>query len=213
MWIPPMGLARPLFLVVVGVTAVAVLLGRSRPSVPDVRRPATPRYRPGPDILLREPIPQSGLHLFDAERGMRMWTRLDGADRMLLAAGSPWQDGLGRTHVAGLWKEFDGPYIRRMGLARCALPGGAVLDRIELEILPASARCWPPGLGTWVVYPGMDGVLYRLAFEDGAPGPRALSWRCVPPWNGRVAIVDASWPSDPRLASTIVVRICKTRGY
>jgi hypothetical protein len=87
------------------------------------------------------------------------------------------------------------------------LPGAEVLDRFELEALPASAPCWPPGLDAWVIYPSTDGVLYRFSFEESAAVPRPLRWRCPPPWGGRVAVVDATWPSHPGLAATMVVAL------
>lgn len=193
-----------------GLTLAAVWLGRHcsqcGTGTREVRRPATSRYRTSPD-LLHDPVSRPVLRLLDAGTGDLVRFPLAGMERISFAACSPWQDGLGRTHVAGLWIDFDDQNIRAMGLARCVLPGALVLDRVELDVLPGGAPCWPPGPGTWVLYPGTDGVLYRLEFDEGASVPRPLAWRCPPPRGSWKGIIDPAWPSDPRLAGTILVAL------
>lgn len=90
-----------------GLTLAAVWLGRHcGTGTREVRRLVTPRYRPSPD-LLRDPVSRPSLRLLDADTGNLVRFPLAGMERISFAACSPWQDGLGRTHVAGLWIDFE----------------------------------------------------------------------------------------------------------
>src|SRR5206468_569384 len=110
-------------------------------------------------------------------------------DRFDYASCSPWQDEEGQYQVVGRWSELsaDGPSadVDEFGLARYTLPSGRVLDRVPLDVVPASPPCWFPGFTARVLYAASDGLLYRLSFEgdtprragDPPPKPEPVEWR------------------------------------
>jgi hypothetical protein len=107
--------------------------------------------------------------------------------------------------------------MREVGVARCTFPDGEVLDRVGLDVVPASAPCWFPGPAPTILYGGTDGQLYQLAFDDRGPEgsdeperqmhPEPISWDCEKPGDGEVRIADPTWPADPRLGGRIVVSL------
>jgi hypothetical protein len=209
-------LVRLIVVTGIALTAVAVTLGRHQRIPQDHRRMVTPRYQPISDHLFpgREP----GIRLLDTRNGQLRTVGLESTDRIEYAACSPWQDGQGRTQLIGLWKEVDGSIIRSMGLGRYALPGGEVLDRVVMEVIPGSPFCWYPGTSLRILFAGWDGRLYHFSFEplagDGAGSfpsdphqPQPLSWKATPINRGRILMADPTWPSDPRLGGRVIVSV------
>lgn len=208
-------MARLIFATGIILTAIAIVIGRHQVATPELRSPAISPYQAVSDHLFQSSEP--GVHLLDTRSGVLERIRLPDADRIEYAACSPWRDSQGRVHLIGLWKELQGSHIRSMGLARYALPGGEVLDRVVMDVIPGSPLCWYPGTSLRVLFAGWDGQLYQLSFDpaESRPGsqaddpqrPRPLRWR-IPPLNlGRFLLADPTWPSDPRLGAKIIASV------
>src|SRR4051795_5019236 len=78
-------------------TGIAIVVGRSRPGVAEVRRIEAPRFRilSGPMGRQYETAP----HLLDLETGTIKRLNLPKQDLISYASCAPWRDSLGRTHV------------------------------------------------------------------------------------------------------------------
>ncbi|WP_254053519.1 hypothetical protein [Singulisphaera sp. GP187] len=127
---------------------------------------------------------------------------------------SPWRDGLGRMHLVAQWRGYDENGGWAAGLARYALPGGEVLDRVTLDVPSTGPPCWSPDLLATILFAGTDGRLYCLGFSHQGdfrrpgghvPAPHPLAWKN--PLRGAtvVRILDPTWPTDPRLGRTLLV--------
>src|SRR4051812_44002267 len=90
----------------IAVTAIAIALGRHKSGLPEERRPATAAYQPISGFLLKDRGRR--LSMLDLETGGLQPVQLDGGIRVEHAECSPWRDGLGRTHVAGVWSRRRG---------------------------------------------------------------------------------------------------------
>ena len=139
-------------------------------------------------------------------------------DRVDYASCSPWRDAGGHFQLVGRWSRQAGEGVRQhgeeFGLARYALPGGRVLDRVPLDVVPLSYPCWFPGRAARVLFAAGDGHLYRVDFEDGdsaepppgEPRVRRVDWRCPAP-GPLAAVKDPFWPRDPRLGGRLLASL------
>jgi len=176
---------------------VSVLQGRTHP-----RRggsPATPLARSLTVTSSASKIRRAGGSI--RWRGGSKRVHLPEGDELHFAGASPWRDERGRWQVVGRVGSFFGDGERQVGdrLHPDALrvPGGAVLDRVATERLPASAPCWEPGTSARVVFAAGDGQLYRgstsnpptrrgLTPCEGVRRPEPLSWAVPQPGLGRL---------------------------
>ena len=224
MGIPLPAPPRPMMVGLMGLSAVAIAVGRrdDRPAAP--RAPAAVRYAVVDAHLLgRDCGPP---WLLDAERGRLVRLGLPGAGALSHASCSPWRDDWGNWQLVGRSHECAGRGTDRVacgfGLARWTFPGGRVLDRVDAEVVPVGPPAWLPGTAAGVVFAAGDGRLYRFAFEgmhgpDGTAGepdsePRPLAWRVAPPGRGPILLADPSRPTDPRLGDRLLVALSTTES-
>ncbi len=209
-------LARPLLAGALVASASAVGLSRLAPQPPAPCTPARARH-----VLVSplgsEPHPAGSVWL-DAETGRTTETGALEGQALRYASVSPWLDESGRPQVVGRAVRRPGdPAPDLMALVRMTFPEGRVLDRVALDIMPASPPCWAPGTRARVLFGGGDGRLHRFDFEDASDDsgstrhpdeqPRPLAWHCPPP-GGRLAQVwSPCWPDDPRFARTILAAV------
>jgi hypothetical protein len=107
--------------------------------------------------------------------------------------------------------------MRGYCLALYEFPGGAVLDRVESEHLPAGPPCWEPGTSARVLFAAADGALYWHEFEGSDPSgasyrggisrPKPLSWACRQPGLGSVFLADPEWPGESKLGPRLLVSL------
>lgn len=176
-------------------------------------------------ILKRSTIvPVNGYHfrsydrlprIFDPETGRLAFANMEGVDSFDNAACSPWENDQGRSDVVGRWLGRKGGGIcRGFGLARFKFPGGHVLDRVKLSVMPVSAPCFDPDRPSNVLFASGNGRLYRYTFA-GDPGassgseteevaPTPVTWRTATAGEQPVAINDPIWPTDPRLKGRLI---------
>ncbi len=154
-------------------------------------------YWIGPELETRKPyhhdlvtLPASAANAkgpgFIDSQGRLVHLQLEDGDLLDYPSLAPWADALGRSQVVGRWSRRRGHGVEALGqefgLARYSFPEGRTLNRVVTEIPPASPPCWLPGTAAQVVYPGIDGRLYRFNFEaDDDPKrsdlhPRRLEW-------------------------------------
>ena len=136
------------------------------------------------------------------------------ADVFLHPSCSPWHDAQGRREVVAGWipKRPDGLAPEATGLARFTFPSTNQIQRIPCEPFPIGEPAWYPHCQARILYPGVDGRLHHLSFEDGQGGmngcslrgPTQLRWDCTPPGSGEVWFRDVFWPSDPRLGGKLI---------
>ncbi len=174
-------LVRPVALVGVALTILAIAIGRGRSAPGADRRPAPPRHHVINAFDLSRP--GLGSKLLDAQAGVLVPLPLDYAIEH--AACSPWVDDRGRAQMVGRCKDRRGHGalrrgVRSYGLARFTIPDGELLDHVPLDILPASRPCWFPGTTARVLFAAGDGRLYRYDF-GGEGCPRPLAWRAEMP--------------------------------
>ena len=99
--------------------------------------------------------------------------RLPGRSSLTMASLSPWEDDGHRQMIGVGWHRTEvceSTMTPNIGIVRMELPGGTVLDSIDLDEdpLPNGTPCWLPGILSRIVYPGADGRIYRLDFETAA---------------------------------------------
>lgn len=203
----------------IGLTAMAVMLGRFAPRPREHRIEAPPRYQPIDSAIRDDAL---HLRLLDTETGKLEQIRLPRNERIDMASCSPWRDAGGRSHIVGHWTSFDGHQrMRADGLARVVFPGGEILDRIELDAHPASTFCWLPGTSARLLVTSWDGPLRLVMFgEPDAPLPLTgdpipsvpLTWRCRPPHPGVIVIREPTCSIDPRMAHTAIVSLAMADG-
>lgn len=210
MWLPLKALARLFVTTAAVLTIIAITLGRYGIRQSDNRRMVPLRYQPV-NIHLFQPH-HNDLLMLDVETGMTEQIPIADSQVLKYASCSPWQDRWGRTHLVALWMGRSSPDKElAIGLTRYALPGREVLDRVEMDVLPASSPCWSPDTTARILFAGLDGQLYRFSFEgsrgldpaDNTPRPRPLLWKTKPP-AGLIAISAPNWPADPRLGGKIL---------
>jgi hypothetical protein len=168
---------------------------------------------------------EHGCRLLDASTGRIVSMKLPDNDMLLFARSSPWEGSDGQVQVVGRWLARSakprGLGFGEVGLARCTFPGGEVLDRIPVDVVPLSPPCWFPGPEPRILYGGTDGQLYQFAFDDPAAeesdsDPRArpvpVRWACQKPGHGEVRISDPTWPTDSRLGGRVVASLTYIEG-
>jgi hypothetical protein len=202
-------------------SGVAVLVGRLFPPGPAQRVPGHPSYVYVNSHLLGLGF-REALRL-DPEAGRIEPLPLPEGEALDFARGSPWRDSRGRWQVAGRGWTRSGrkrnPTPRGYCLALYEFPGGAALDRVEAEDLPAltGPPCWEPGTSARVLYPAGDGALYWHDFEGSDPSgatdrggnrrPKPLAWACPQPGLGNVFLFDPEWPPESKLGPRLLVSL------
>jgi hypothetical protein len=200
-------------------SGVALLVGRSFPTRPARREPGHPSFAYINSHMLG--LGSRELLRLDPEAGRIEPLPLPEGEMLDCARGSPWRDSRGRWQVAGLgWTRsgsWGNPITWGYCLALYEFPGGAVLDRVETEDLPAGPLCWEPGTSARVLYAALDGALYWHEFEGSDPSgandrggnrrPKRLSWACPPPGQGHVFLADPEWPPESRLGPRLLVSV------
>jgi hypothetical protein len=195
----------------IGLSLVAVTLGRREASSALARRWEVPRFRPVNGELFastRSPI-------LDTETGELLDPEIPSSDIIDHAVASHWKDGQGRIHIAGRWHSVEGAQTRAWGLARFAYPGGEVLDRMETEILLVGMPCWYSGTASRILFAGGDGRFYQFRFSgieqwggslgDDSGGPEALAWSSEILPESRPVLFEPTWPADARFDRTVIV--------
>ena len=194
-------------------TLVAALLGRSAPEPapePAPRQPAHIRYL-GVDGSYVGDFPASQPVLLDTETGALASCPLAGMRQVGVLGCSPWRDGEGRFHLAGIArKSASGGHV----LVRSTFPTGRILDRVKVDVLPARRPCWFPDRSDRILFGGTDRRLYVFDFPEARrartsdPAPlRAVRWQVEPPGVGEVWLVDPCWPSAPALGGRLIVSL------
>lgn len=218
------GLVRLVGLLTLAACGVAIGLARLEPRPARYRMAASPLFGVINGFTVSEAPGEP--RLLDPETGRLSVLKMPKGDRLDYGTCSPWLDEEGEFQVVGRWsgmRDEDPKMVNQFGLARCALPGGQVIDRVPLDVNPSGPVCWFPGMVARVLYTGTDGRLYTLAFEkpgtfrarddDGdKPEARPVSWNCGRPGT-KLSLRDPVWPSDPRLKGRLVVSLSyRARG-
>jgi hypothetical protein len=197
------------------ITLVAALLGRPahQPAAePALRRPAHPRYL-GTDGNYVGNFPGNPPVLLDTETGALVPCRVAGMGQVGPLGCSPWRDGVGQYHLAGIARESaSGSHV----LMRCAFPAGPVLDQVKIDVLASGRPCWFPDGSGRVLFAGGDFRLYVFGFpqvrgagRSEAEPPRPLRWEVEPPGVSEVRVWDPCWPSAPALGGRLIVALSR----
>ncbi len=199
-----------------GIALVAALLGRStsEPAVEAApRQPAHPRYL-GTDGDCLDGFPGKPPVLLDTETGALVPCPIAGMGQFGALGCSPWRDGAGRYHFAGVaCEKATGSHA----LVRSTFPAGRVLDQVKIDVLPLRQPCWFPDGSERILFAGTDCRLYVFDFaqvrragrSDPAP-PRALRWEVEPPGVSEGWIRDPCWPGAPALGGRLIVALNRT---
>src|SRR5262249_55721944 len=132
---------------------------------------------------------------------------------------SPWRDQDGNLEAVGRWNRLDpreGQAFCGLGLFRLSNP--AVVDRIELDVLPTGTPCWIPDRPGDFLFPAGDGQLYRCHIaravdvdDESRTRPRGhagsgrvkrplpVVWRCAKPGSAGTFLSDPVWPCEKEL--------------
>lgn len=130
---------------------------------------------------------------------------------------SPWCDAEGNTEA--VCQSFGLPVNSAeqsfWGLARIRLPGGQVIDEVNLDLLPTGRACWVPAHPGRILFAAGDGQLYLYdfpgwnsdageTFADAAARSNGsklcqVRWKGSPPLGAPIYISDPVWPGHPRL--------------
>jgi hypothetical protein len=208
---------RLLMVVAVLITALAVVIGRAHRGAEGAREAAPAQIEEGPYRAVNSTSCDSAVRVLDVGTGVVERMEVSRSDIVHFAACSPWRDGAGRTHVVAQWRghgEEGGPGL---GLARFVIPGGAILDRVVMDLIPSGSPCWFPDGSARVLFAASDGRLYHVTFEegDGGTGPAVGGGRADPSplaWPPAILartlhISDPTWPSDPRFADLVLATV------
>lgn len=199
------GLVRGGVLGLVGVSALALVLGRYGEQVQEERVATSALLaviEPG-KFQVRSRSPGWKLHLLD--RRARMWRaspRLPEGLRVRQASCSPWLEPGGGCQLAGygwLWETSyaSGERVSWEGLVRVAYPSGRILSQVPGIRFLNSPPCWVPGLLARVVATDLDGRAYLVDFERAGVSGEVET--VVEPAVQRLAWVDDRW-RQPSLA-------------
>src|SRR5262249_47729508 len=150
------------------VTALAVVIGRVTPSESTgAQLIEAPGHKPSRHEVVNETPGRTSLRILDIETGAVERVRFAGAGLLRFAACSPWRSASGHTEVIAQWNGRVASGGWGMGLTRFELPGGKLLNRVELDLVPRGSPCWFPDGSPRVLLPGGDGRLYYYCFEEG----------------------------------------------
>lgn len=175
-------------------------------------------------------VPVNGYHfrtydrlprLFDPATGALKFVEFECApgDSFDTAACSPWEDEQGRSDVVGRWlgRTEAGGVCQGCGLARYSLPGGELIERVKLSVMPVSRPCFDPNRPSSVLFAAGDGRLYRHTFgsdtpesslgADGEVVPTPLAWNQATAGPRPVAINDPIWPPDPKFKGRLIASL------
>jgi hypothetical protein len=207
----------------VGLVVVAISFGRGK-AEPETKGLAGPRHPAHPRYHAFNGYWFSGDHshqsrLLDTESGNVELLELTAGERLDNVSCSPWQDALGRYHLAGRRSvvnvgDPEGP-TGALGIVRGIFPGGEVLDRIPFEVIPVAPVCWFPDQSNRILFVASDGWLYVVALS-GAPGagdqvpverPRRIRWKVGAPGRGPAYIQHVCWPSGEAFGGRVLVAL------
>ncbi|AGA30969.1 hypothetical protein Sinac_6913 [Singulisphaera acidiphila DSM 18658] len=204
-----------LVVAVIGLIVAAVRLGRADGGPRRSRLEAAPRCRVVSHQVLIDPTSHQYISLLNAETGEIERVSVGEPDTFAYSVCSPWRDGLNRMHLVAQWRGYDVNGCWTAGLARYALPGGEVLDRLPLEVPASGPPCWSPDLSATILFAGTDGRLYRHSFGHNGDSnrsrvdgllPRPLTWKISPPLGVAILrVLDPTWPIEPSLERTLLV--------
>jgi hypothetical protein len=212
-------------IVILGRCALAVIVGsRAEPGSARVYNASRCTIVPGRYFYpVHEPLrflPSSADTSFalDPETGRLVQWRSSTRDVLLEGTCSPWVDETGGSQVAGVWARYsDSGLLLESGLARFSYPGGALIDSITLDIVPAGPPCWEPTARPRIIFAAHDGRLYRLALDgarvrDGSGygrqrRPVVFTWKAGRPGPGLITMENPRCPLDPRLPGILLVSL------
>ncbi len=199
--------------VVIVSTVVAVTVGYWHIKPGEKRTLCTPAYHPIRKIHLYGDDHRPCMFDFAKDKVCRL--DISKSDYVEVASCSPYRDHLGRFHLVGSWHSIvpRAEGLVSFGLARFAVPGGELLDRIEFDSNFTDPPCWAPDTSGQILFAGGNGRLYTHTFSTHMPfrqvnassQPKKLVWKPAAPKEEHFAISHAFWPNDPRLANIIVV--------
>lgn len=202
--------------------AVAVIVARSTP-----RAGAFHDRREPHQVVFDEMHFSSGglnTRVLDLRTGdVSPWV-LAGTERLQRASFSGRVNERGEREVAGRWvrRTTTGGNcgVESTGVGRFLYPSGRALDRVPLDLVPASPPCWYPGDPPRVLFAASDGRLYRLSFHNHAEPSdadesdvRAIEWPNPPDAARNGHIGSPVWYNDPRLGNTLIAAVgCNSLG-
>jgi hypothetical protein len=203
-------LARPLLAAGVVASVAAIGVSRLAPAPQRLRTPTAERH------MLISPFGvdpgESGMLWLDAATGRTTLLPQLRRETLQHASQSPWRDESGRLQVVGRGVRPVGDADTDVvALVRLGFPDGRVIDRIAVNVVPASPPCWYPGPEVRVLFGGGDFWLHHVAFEpadglgDQTGRCRPLTWACPTPEGAVIQLSDPHWPADPRFARTLLV--------
>jgi hypothetical protein len=207
------GLLRGTCCAVILACIAAVGLGRTapRPASFLVFKPGRLEAINGYHFATAQRVPR----FFNPETGSFTEVEFPGDDYVDSAAFSTWEDEEGKSEVVARWVKRDSTsgISEGYGLGRYQMPGGELLDRVPMDVMPVGRPCFVPGRKNEVVFSGGDGKLYRLDFEgtsasssdEDRRGPAAIAWRESTAGKPPLALNDPVWPGDRRMGGRLVV--------
>jgi hypothetical protein len=202
---------------------LAILVARTAPRAASFSVRCDPRRAAFCGALFTPAEP--GARVIDTETGIASELHTPPGDAVQWAAFSEWLDEGGQWQVVGRWVALsggDGQLLHATGLGRFSYPSGRPLDRIPDCPIPVCAPCWFPGPDPRVVYPAMDGKLYRCVFGRQGSGGVArpaeiaeVSWPRLPAGLREPFVAYAVWPKTlggPLIASVSSLDAQRRRG-
>lgn len=209
-------LIRLIVVTVVCANAVAIAVNRLDPPTPEVRLWLPSDETPVNGYFLH---PRHGNpRLLEASAGELRDMLGDSGVRLEHASLSPWMNATGARQVVGRSSAVIDSDVASMptgsALIRLSLPDGKVIDRVESEAVPIAPPAWFPDTTARVVFPGGDGRLYRLNFEDDSLGepentPVPLRWGVEKPGGSDVIMTEVCWPTHPAFSDRLIVSLSK----
>jgi hypothetical protein len=213
--------------VAIGITGLAIGLGRQVPRPLPTYEAAVPRYQGiNGRVFMHQPHQP---RMIDRATGRMVPVDPSSSDILDYSVCSPWRDERGQFQVVSRWVKRAGREIQDLpeefGLARHTVPEGKLIDRVALDVLPVSEPCWVPGRTSQILFAAGNGGLYHYRFPGAEAAaerpaeppwepsqPRRLSWRMAPPGAGPVSFRDLVWPAHPRLGGRLIGSVWQTSG-
>jgi hypothetical protein len=209
--------------VALGITGLAIGLGRQVPRPLPTHERAVPRYQGiNGRVFMHQPHQP---RMIDRATGRMVLVDRSSHDILDYSVCSPWRDERGQFQVVSRWVKREGPdrddLPQEFGVARHTVPEGKLIDRVALDILPVSEPCWVPGQASRILFVAGNGGLYHYRFPGAAaerppeppweqPEPQRVSWRMAPPGAESVAFRDLVWPTHPRLGGRLIGSVWPT---
>jgi hypothetical protein len=204
-----------------GVVSSIAAIGVARLVPPEEAewRPYQSRYAAINGFILspRQNIPR----LLDTATGECRPLALSKSDLLDNLGFSSWRNRGGELEAVGRWVHRsvgEGPsVVEQVGIGRFTVPGGEMLELVELDIIPMGRPCWFPDPPARILFPSGDCQLYRYTFSEGRgeragkpvekATPQPLIWRCAPPGVGQVILGDPVWLPDRCRARRLIVTL------